>query len=274
MKNIIYERFDSIHNLLNTINSRPNNEIMKNENDSQKKGSTSFYGTPTYDEARELLVNGWDDPLNEIKKEVGLINYSGMGYKTRPQNAVVGYIPNVPNALQNLPQSMITINRIPQKVRAINIYYSNTANARTDAKEFIKNGIKLLDLVNRLESAGVRVNLYSVLFYAEKENDFAFVPVKIKDYRDKLDLKKICFPIAHSSWLRRIGFKWLETCKGLTSSRWASGYGTSIFEISDHEKYKKILKEQKILKDSDLFFNFYELDNLKVEEITNKILKK
>lgn len=37
MKNIIYERFDSIHSLLNTINSRPNNEIMKNENDSQKK---------------------------------------------------------------------------------------------------------------------------------------------------------------------------------------------------------------------------------------------
>lgn len=274
MKNIIYERFESINSLLNTINNRPNNKIMKNKNDSQEDGSTSFYGTGTYKKACELLVNGWTEPLNEIKKEVGSINYSGMGYKMRPQNAVVGYIPNVPNALRNLPQSMITINRIPQKVRAISIYYSNTANGMTPTKEFIKNGIKILQLINNLESSGVRVNLYACLYYAEKENDFAFVPVKIKDYRDKLDLQKICFPIAHPSWLRRIGFKWLETCKGLTSSRWAGGYGTAIFEISDHEKYKKILKEQKILKDFDLFFNFYELDNLKVEEITNKILKK
>lgn len=274
MKNIIYERFDSIHNLLNTINSRPNNEIMKNKTDSQIKNSTGFFGTPTYDKAYELLVNGWDDPLNEIKKEVGSINYSGMGYKTRPQNAVVGYIPNVPNALQNLPQSMITINRIPQKVRAISIYYSNTADALIPTKEFVKNGIKLLNLVNSLESAGVRVNLYSVLFYAEKENDFTFVPVKIKDYRDKLDLKKICFPIAHASWLRRIGFKWLETCKGLTCKRWCSGYGIPISETSDHQKHVKILKNRKILNDSDLFFTFYEFNDLEIEEIANKILKK
>lgn len=275
MKNVIYERFESINTLLKTIENRPNNDIMKDDHDSEdtSKSSKEFTGTESYLDGRNLLLSGWDEPLAEIKSEIGKINYMGKGFKPRPENAIVGYIPNVPNALMNLPQSMITINRIPQKVRAINIYYSNTANCSAKQKEFIDNGVKLLKLVNRLESSGVRVNLYSVLYYAEKCNDFAFVPVKIKDFRDKLDLKKICFPIAHPSWLRRIGFKWLETAKGLQENYWKLGYGRSINDALDHEQYKKLLKERKILKDSDLFFSFYEIQSLNLEELADKILK-
>ena len=270
--NIIYEHFESIHQLLNVIDSRPNNDIMKNEHDSNDP-DYSFSKTHSYDEARELSIGGWDEPLDQIKKETEKINYTGKGFKPQPQNAVVGYIPNVPNALMNLPQSMITINRIHSKVRAISIYYSNCANWITDAKSFIENGIKILKIVNKLESSGIRVNLYSVLYYAEEGDDFAFVPVKIKDYRDKLDLKKICFPLVHPSWLRRIGFKWVETCKRLTSSSWAYGYGTSINNSNDHERYKRMLKELKILKESDLFFTFYQVEELNVDELVKSIVK-
>lgn len=273
--NMIFERFESINQLLSVIDSRPNNEIMKNEHDSTSNTNEDykFTKTRTYDEARELLIGGWDEQLDQIKKETDKINYTGKGFKPAPQNAIVGYIPNVPNALMNLPQSMITINRISQKVRAISIYYSNCANWSVDAKTFVENGIKILKLVNKLEASGIRVNLYSVLYYAEKENDFAFVPVKIKDFRDKLDLKKICFPLVHPSWLRRIGFKWLETCKGLTSKSWCYGYGKSIYERSDHERYKRMLKERKILKESDLFFSFCEVEKLNIDELVKSIVK-
>lgn len=270
--NIIYERFDSIHQLLNVIDSRPNNDIMKNDHGSNDP-DYSFSKTHNYDEAQELLIGGWAEPLDQIKKETEKINYTGKGYKPVPQNAIVGYIPNVPNALMNLPQSMITINRIPQKVRAISIYYSNCANCKVQAKSFIENGIKILTLVNKLEASGIRVNLYSVLYYAKKENDFAFVPVKIKDFRDKLDLKKICFPLVHPSWFRRIGFKWLETCKGLISRGWAHEYGISIYISDDHESYKKRLIELKILKESDLFFSFYQVEKLNVDELVKSIVK-
>ena len=37
----------------------------------------------------------------------------------------------------------------------------------------------------------------------------------MKDYREHLDLQKLCFPVAHPSMFRRLGFKWLETVEGL-----------------------------------------------------------
>lgn len=267
MTNIIYERFESINSLLNTINNRPNNRIMKKSNDSQEKGKKYFYGTDTYKDACKLLVNGWDEPLKELETQLKKSNtFYSKSFKPIPRNAVVGFIPNVPNALRNIPQSMITINRIPQKVKTISIYYSNTASGSTSKKTFVENGIKILNLVNKLESQNIRVNVYSVLYYAEKYTDLVFVPVKIKDFRDKLDLKKICFPIAHAAWLRRIGFKWLETAKGLTSTGWPCGYGRCIVDDDDHEKYTKLLIQRKILNPDDLFFTFYQVSDDKFSD--------
>lgn len=270
--NVVFERFDTVNGLVNTLNARPNNKIFGSKKESVTSNE-NFTGTKTYEEASELLATGWDEPLGKIKKSLDKVNYMGSGSKPRPQNAIVGYVPNVPNALRGLPESMITIRRIPQKVRAITIYYSPDANCFVTKKTFIECGIKILSVINKLEAEGIRVTLYSTLYCATYGDEFAFCPVKLKDFRDKLDLKKICFPIAHASWLRRIGFKWIETCSGLTQSGWPSGYGRAVMDKDDKNKVEKILRTKKILKDTDYFFILDEVDDMEVDEILAQIKK-
>lgn len=42
---------------------------------------------------------------------------------------------------------------------------------------------------------------------AQTGNETTFPTVVIKNYGQRFDLQKVCFPLAHPSMLRRIGFK-------------------------------------------------------------------
>lgn len=272
--NVVYESFESVDRLVKVLNARKNNDIMrgKKESENNDREALRFCGTHDYMEAENFLINGWDEPLEQIQKGVDKVNYMSTGTKQRPQNAIVGYIPNVPNALRGLPESMITIHRTPQKVRAITIYYAPVACGGTDKQEFIDGGIKMLSVINKLEASGIRVCLYSLAKCSQEYDEYTFCSVKIKDFRDKLDLKKICFPFVNASWLRRIGFKWLETCKGLTDDGWCCGYGRSVDDYSK-PRFEKILREKKVLKDTDFFFVLGEMADKTVDEIFETIKK-
>lgn len=226
--NIVKEHFTSIRDMLSVINSRENNSVMKNEY-SSSKGSYEFTGTRNWQEAIDLFENGYTDVLDKIKAGVAKgIKQTENIQKRRTSTGVVGYAPHVPNAIMGLPNSMIYTQSIAQKVKAISIVYAITENCSTDAEEFIESGIAVLNVINRLELAGYRVNLKIMFYCAECGSDRAFGTVDVKSYREHLDLKKICFPVAHPSMFRRLGFKWLETCKGLNASDWRYGYGMQI----------------------------------------------
>lgn len=108
------EDFGSIYSLLNTINNRENNSFMRNEDSSQKHGNEEWSGTNSYEEAQSLLIHGYEDPVKSIKsslaknKKLTSKIYSSIP-KPIAQNRVVGFVPNVPNALRGLPESMITM---------------------------------------------------------------------------------------------------------------------------------------------------------------------
>ena len=67
--------------------------------------------------------------------------------------------------------------------------------------------------------------------------------VKLKDYRQPLNISKIAYPMAHVSMFRRHGFRWLETTPFIDSKDkaryWSSGYGSSIYRanLSVRNKY-------------------------------------
>ena len=67
--NIIKEHFESIHEMLSVIESRPNNEVMRGEEES-KTGSKDFTGTASYNEAKNLFRNGYTEILPKIKTGV------------------------------------------------------------------------------------------------------------------------------------------------------------------------------------------------------------
>lgn len=226
--NIVKEHFDSIHQMIKVIESRPNNDVMK-YCDSSHSGDRDFTGSKSYEEAKRLFENGYTDVLEKIK--IGMANNikrNQIERRRRVTTGVVGYAPHVPNAILGLPNSMILTEAVPQKIKALSIVVGITENCATDAEEFIRSGIAALSVVNTLELQGYRVNLKVAFYCAECGDDRAFGTVSVKDYREHLDIQKLCFPLAHPSMFRRLGFRWLETCEGLKESSWAFGYGRQL----------------------------------------------
>lgn len=241
--NLIQEHFNSISEMLSVICSRPNNDVMKNEHYSQEKDD--FYGTKTWEDAVELYRYGYTEVLEEIKKGITAVTGTRAPVqRNKIVNDVIGYAPHVPNAILGLPNSMIGMKKVPQKVKTISIVYKSTANCHEVTETFTKAGIALLSAINMLELSGIRVSLKVCFDCAVSGDEYTFATVKLKDYREHLDIKKLCFPVAHVSMFRRFGFKWLETCKDLKNNGWRGGYGRSLHEKSEvPEEMKAQIKE-------------------------------
>lgn len=256
------ETFDSLGKFLAAINSRENNDMMKYEH-SSKKNDSSFSNCKSYEQAVEYATKGWEEKLSEIKAQfINSVktNANGAIDRRRTYNHVVGYAPNVPNAILGLPQSMICSHKEPQKVKVVSLIYAPDANCGTSADTFIKAGIVILNIVNRLELNGVRVNLKIAAYDATSYNSgYAGCYITVKDYREPLDLKKIAFPIAHPAMLRRLGFKWIETFPNLKGD-YTGGYGHT---VSGDNGHRERLIEMGLLRETDYFTSLERVEERK-----------
>lgn len=236
-----YEKFDNLTVMMRELESRKNNQHMLGRNSSHRIGG-DFTGTETWEEAKNLLLNGWEKPLQQIKKGVRQnIKTNVTRSKAIPSTGIVGYAPCVPNAIIGLPNSMITTHRTPSKVKAISLTYSVHVNCSWSTWEITEAGIAALNIVNDLELQGYRVALNVEMFSAEKQGEQLCACVKVKDWRQPMDLKKIAFTIANPSMLRRFGFRWLETTPLMTRDGFASGYGMPLSN-KDYEEHLSIVR--------------------------------
>lgn len=265
--NIIKEHFKSIDEMIRTIESRPNNDVMHNSNSSQS-GSYNFTKTDSYEEAKRLYQFGYKEILPNVKRGIkNQVNVTSSVNRRQVTTNVIGYAPHVPNAILGLPNSMIMTHKQPQKMKVISICYCITENCGTDAEEFIRSGISVLGVINSLELQGVRVRLRIAFYCAKCDDELTFGTVDLKDYREHLDLQKLCFPVAHPSMFRRIGFKWLETCQGLKNYSWRGGYGQQIRDeqmikkhfIDENEVFLNLSKTRKFDYDVDKIINSFNL---------------
>lgn len=245
--NCVYEEFSSIDKLLKTLDSRPNNKIMEDKHFSEQHDS-SFTGTESYQEAVNLLKYGYTDILPQIKREVKKNNkilFKNPLHQRKILNMPIGFVPNVPNALQNKPDSMINIVSTPQKKKTLSIIYAMSGNAGEDTDTFIKAGAALISAINLIELSGIQTRLYvdfmpamagGGFFSSSNERELLAPVLRIKNYGERFNLTKICFPLAHPSMFRRIGFKYLETCPFITNSNFAGGYGR-VPELNELKDY-------------------------------------
>lgn len=230
--NIVHEHFKNLHELMTTLEKRPNNSIMEHKYASIEE-SASFTGTQSYKEAEQLMAHGYTKILPEIKKGMVHANASTSPMqRRRVTTGVQGYAPHVPNAIQGLPNSMISTESQMQKVKAVSIVYAMAGMANVPSSEFIKCGIVVLSIVNKLELSGCRVSLQVAFKHSIVNDEIAIATVNVKSYAEHLDLQKLSFPIAHTSMFRRFGFKWLETSPDITDRGHASGYGRTIHSDS------------------------------------------
>lgn len=238
------EDFGSIYSLLNTINNRENNSFMCDRNVSQEHGDEEWRGTSSYEEAQSLLIHGYEDPIKSIKSNLAKNKkLTSKIYNSIPkpivQNRVVGFVPNVPNALKGLPESMITLEKLHKKRKIISIIYAIGGNSNVESDVLVSAGTALVSAINLIELSGVQTEL-SIGFMPTKETkQIIFPTVKIKGYGERFSLQKICFPMIHPAMFRRIGFKYLETCPGMGED-FSHGYGGS----PELEDLKNLIKDK------------------------------
>lgn len=216
---------------------------MKNEHSSNRRDD-DWFGTKDYKEAVKLLSVGYMEVVGKMQKNVADTSKINSKFLSNvdhavPHNAVVGYIPNVPAALQNLPQSMISINKKPMKRKTLHIIYGVGGSAAEEREYFENAGTALLSAVDIIERCGIQTKIDLAFFLSMAGDEFPLPTVCIKNYGERFSIQKVSFPMVHTSMFRRIGFKWLETTPQITYRGFANGYG----HPPSHEKSEEAVRQ-------------------------------
>lgn len=154
-----------------------------------------------------------------------------------------------------VPKSMINKDVAVKKSKIVTIIHDAGAACHVKGDEFIKAGIATLTIVNSLEAQGYRVALKVVLQNNSESKQKLFVTVTLKDWRQPLDLKKMAFPFCHPSFLRRIGFRYLETAPKLTDTGFRWGYGTADQTKNSYSEMVNILRKNKLIAENEKYIN-------------------
>lgn len=191
--------------------------------DMRNKDFDSFEGVKNYDEAIDLLRNGYQPTVEKLKEKVKA-NVTGVGKRISFSSSVHGFAPIVPLALKGIPNSMIDVTMKPIKCKVVDVYYDMTCSWSVSSDTIINNGQKVLGAIMELERQGYRFNLYAVQSYNDSNGSDVLV-VKVKSSDKPIDLKRISFPLTHTAFFRVIGFDWYSK---FPEGRYRGGYGHAI----------------------------------------------
>ncbi len=146
--------------------------------------------------------------------------------KSRQYNWYVGYAPDVKAYLEGNPLSML--NKTKPARKQINIYFNATYNCYTKTEQIYNRGVIALNIVEILEKLGFSVNL-NIFNMAVSDSQVHYAVFRLKNTTERMNIKKLYFPMCHNSWLRRLIFRLIEVTPHAESS-WLNGYGSACDE--------------------------------------------
>lgn len=253
IKGHVYRYFSSIGELISFIDSRNINEKWKGLCISDMRGEhrEKFTGTKSYEEARKLLLFGWEYGTEKIINEYNEHIYT-IKKKRKNVYGVHGCQPCVPRFLNGLPDNMIRTEtyNIKEKVVVINKDIMYSCHVNTD--RIMNESAKVLDLVSRIEASGVRVRLNVIASFNKKRfgEEGTCVKVCTKKESQRLNIKQISFPLVHPSMLRRILFRYIECVPECNCVEYTDAYGLCSIpkkeEVSGEYLIPSIVEEAKI----------------------------
>lgn len=280
MRKVAYENFKTIESMLDILDTRETNKAFKQKENERGLASVRveesgrFTGVKTYDEAMDIMKKGYTDPLEKMKKAILKIGEKSAAKRPRVYNDFIGFTPNVPNHLMNVPLTMINRQKTPNRSKNIHLTYSFCALANVTTDELIKGGINFISLVNSLEKQGYRAKI-DIMFCSVVKKSTAAFTVTVKEYGQNLNLLKLAFPLVHPAMLRRITFKWLETMPTVTDKEFAAGYGQTVSYVckNDGNKERAFLENAGILKGENNFYcNVYQaFESKDIESLATKM---
>lgn len=270
---ILTERFDSLSEFTKMINSRKVNKAFKkraylaSEDDNEE-----FRKTKNYQEAEDLLNSGYSEGCENLAN-INMKNFHG---ETIQRNTfttdVIGFVPIVPNCIMGIPTNMLNSKLQPRKTPVMRVYYSASVCASVKADDIILAAKKILGAVQAAERNKIRVELHILNELIIRESgDIILCSVKIKEFRQPLDILKIAYPLVHPSMCRRHFFHWLETFPELKKYEHTlvENYGIPLYKIKN-EKLAKDARDDFFGKDKDssVYLNFDKVFNATEDTLT------
>ena len=124
-------------------------------------GYIEWTKTKSFDEALQLFENGWYEDFDKFlaqKKQIDKY-FPYIAKKKTYHNYICGSVPNVVNAINNLPLSMRKVydDNNPQNIITIN--YNCSYPWMTTQNQIFINGLLTLSLIDFFDSLGYRVDL-------------------------------------------------------------------------------------------------------------------
>ncbi len=248
---ILTEKFDRIDSFCETIKNREPNEVFKDSNLASATGSEKFTQTSCYDDADFLMQHGYREGCENLTK-INMKNYHGeITMRNAVTADVVGFSPIVPNVILGLPKSMLRNTLQPRKTPVMHLFYSPSAAWNVSTDDMVFAAKKILSAVRAAELNKIRVEIH-VVYTGAGGNTIAMCSVKLKDFRQPLDMLKISYPLVHPSMLRRHFFRWLETFPEMKEVAFLKNYGTVLDEKKSKAAWEKFAPKNSV------HLNYYE----------------
>lgn len=261
MKNINL-KFESLGALSSYIaNNQACGWFADHSSASSLVGDKKFFGTTTFEEANNLMLQGWQEGAARVQKYMDS-GVTASAPKRQIYNSVVGFAPNVPNYLAGNPLNMINQRRVKTPKKVVSIVYNCAVGYDIKAANIEKAAAALFNVISGLEASGVRVELWCANF-SNTDNEQLNIALKIKSAGQPFNLLKMIYPVVHPSFSRRHCFAVTE-CAGVVED-W-SAYGQILSGID-----KAIKACQALRIPSDNVFSYYDLAGKTEPEIAKMI---
>lgn len=250
---IYAQKFETLDSFFKFITTAQNNKVFADCHDSESN-SERFSGTKDFAEAAELFRNGWDAGLEKIKAGKR-VDFASPAPRALVRNYYVGACPNVPRALQGLPDAMRQVYRPPQKQKVMTVFIDMCVSSMLDKDRYQKVGGYIYQAIKAIEEQGTRVEIITGFADGIGTNrraaeELIICPeITLKKASETLDAGRLSFALVHVGMFRRLCFKYIETCpcELLNGSRAGdytpSGYG--IVAMANKEIAAKVKKHMK-----------------------------
>lgn len=234
-----FQTLDEFHRVL-LEREKTREPIICNERECCDKKWT---GVPDFETAEELLTNGYEEPLEDIKTAYAMTVKSKTVNTITP--SVVGGAPIVPNVIRGLPRSMMGVKKQAsiQSSPIINLFVDITIPYKIKTWQVKGMAIKIVSDIATLEVSGYKVNLYVASAFCdwEKGNKCIASTIKVKDCNQRFNAQRLTFAMIHPAMLRCLMFQWYNYVPG---SVLYYNYGFPLTsKYQNEDDYTKIGKE-------------------------------
>ena len=230
---LYYEQFENYQEFLKIVESRDRDNAHGEHTlkDNFERGKR-WTGVKDYEEARNLLINGWDAKVDFLKKQFETASKE-LDEKTvvKTFSDVVGFMPIVPNVIIGLPNCMLNNRTETKKSKIIKFLIDTTVSCSEDSDDMIKYYSEVLARIALLERKGYRCRIEILQPFTDEDNSDtkACFSVLIKSENQPFDIKRMAFPMAHTAMFRGFGFAWENSLPIDYDSYHCSGLGVPMY---------------------------------------------